>query len=216
MALDKFGSFITKGPIFSVLQCRGSVSHRQALASKQGVICYAEAHLNSHTDPKPQYAMVIAPKAMPKNAIRLAESFLEKVSKEFDIPNGGIVRGVRGSGCVQYVKWPTPSILLEPGFISNPEFAEVLQTGEGQEFLGKCLADAIIETFPGGGLVGLSIGHAYRGTGDKGANLTGTGWDPAFDQEAELCEAYIDFATEYLTRHGAEPEAPATEREPEA
>jgi hypothetical protein len=97
-------------------------------------------------------------------------------------------------------------MLLEPLFLSHPETALTLQ-GEGTDDLGRCLAESIMETFPEGGLVGLSIGHMYRGTGDKGAKLPtdrdGDGvpdweWDTSTDEEAELCEAYVKAATEIL------------------
>jgi hypothetical protein len=99
-------------------------------------------------------------------------------------------------------------MLLEPMFMTDPEMLRRITTGEGIDGLGRCLADSIVATFPHGGLVGLSIGHAYRGGGDKGAkapmiddNKNGEpdyDWDESFDEEAELVEAYVDSATEML------------------
>lgn len=205
--IDEAGSFITDGKKWSVLQCRGSVRNRQRLASQKHVICYAEAHLNSVPDQKVQHGFVITGENIPKATERWAESFLGKVADSFDVDTHGIMKGAQGSGCVQYVTWPTPTMLLEPLFLSHPETAELLTTGEGIDMLGRCLAESIMETFPDGGLVGLSIGHAYRGTGDKGAklpaDLNGDGipdweWDTSLDEEAELCEAYVKAATEIL------------------
>jgi len=100
-----------------------------------------------------------------------------------------------GSGNLQYVA--APALLLEPGFISDPEYAARVSTGEGADKLGRCIAAAIVKAFPAGGIVGLSVGHRYRGNGDMGAPVAGSE-DPAFDQEAELAELYLDAATEVL------------------
>lgn len=215
--IDTHGSFITKGPKYSVLQCRGPVRYRQQLASERGVICYCEGHLNAfaaqfdaqgNRKPSPQYGFVVTGKNTPPKTEDWAESYLSKIGATFGIPTKGIVRGVPGQGCVQWVKWPTPTMLLEPLFMTDQEMAKRIMTGEGIDALGRCLADSIVETFPHGGLVGFSIGHAYRGNGDKGANAPliddnkdgepDYEWDESFDQEAELVEAYIDSATEML------------------
>jgi hypothetical protein len=91
--------------------------------------------------------------------------------------------------------------VLEPGFLSNPLFAEWVRSGEALDALGKALADSILDAFPLGGLVGLSIGHAYRGTNDPGAPIhEDFDEDPEWDDEAEFAEAYVDAATEMLVR----------------
>lgn len=209
--IDQHGSFVAEGPLFSVLQCRGPVRYRQDLASRRRVICYAEAHLNAFTNPATQYGFVVTGSSVPEQTHAWANAFLERVREKFNVPNRGILRGVPGAGCVQWVRWPTPTMLLEPGFMSHPPFAAKLQTGEGQDALGQCLAESIRACFPQGGLVGLSIGHAYRGNNDPGAHVEpsdfdGDGvldWehDPKFDDEAELAEAYVTAATEYLTSY---------------
>lgn len=208
MTIDKHGSFISEGPRYSVLQCRGPVRYRQTLASDRGVICYAEAHLNASSNPKAQHGFVIAGSTTPKSTEEWADAYLSRIAETFGVKTYGVKKGIRGSGNVHWVKWPTPTMLLEPLFVSDPIMAARITSGEGLDALGRCLAGSIRATFPDGGLVGLSIGHAYRGTGDGGANVArmdidGDGEvdepDPAFDQEAELCEAYVDAATEILT-----------------
>jgi len=198
--IDAYGSFITHGPRYSVLQCRGPVAHRQALASTHGVICYAEAHLNSFTNPDTQYGFVITGNNVPTKTIAWAKAYLSRIEHELHIPTKGIVRGVSGQGCVKHVRWPTPTMLLEPCFISHPNTARLLYSGLGIQALGRALAESIAECFPDGGLVGLSVGHMYRGTGDRGARLPRDewSWDPSFDDEGELCDAYVTRATEIL------------------
>ena len=197
--LDQYGSFIVRGPTFSVLQPRGPVKHRQLLASRLGCICYAEAHLNSFSKPVKQHAFVIVARNPHPKTETWASAFLSNVHKTFGHQPYGLLKGGRGSGCVSWVKWSIPAMLLEPGFISEAEFARILATGEGADAMGKCLADSITATFESG-LVALSIGHAYRGSGDKGAFVKmREDFDPSYDQEAELCESYVIAATEYLT-----------------
>jgi len=78
--VDKCGSFVVNGPKYSVLQCRGPVSHRQRLASNMGAICYSEAHLNSVSNPKVQYGFVITGKNIPSRTEAWAKSYLRRVS----------------------------------------------------------------------------------------------------------------------------------------
>lgn len=203
--VDDYGSFIVKGPLFSVLECRGPVRHRQDLASQRRVICYAEQHLNSHPDGSINYAFVITGPAFPSATKTWSASYLGKVSDCFQVRDFGIRRGVPGQGCVRWVKWPTPTMLLEPLFLSHPEVAERMQLPEAREALGICLAESVIETFPAGGLVGLSVGHAFRGNNDPGAlypqqDPDEPGWDPDFDTEAEVCTSIVAYATDHLTR----------------
>lgn len=205
--VDQYGSFITTGPHFSVLQCRGPVRHRQMLASSSKVICYAEHHLNSHKNRDINHGFVVTGKNIPKATERWASEYLAQVEYEFVVETKGIVRGVPGAGCVQWVTWPTPTMLLEPLFLSHDGVAEVLSTPEGREALGRCLSQSIIRTFAKGGLVGFSIGHAYRNSptliGDPGALFPPQDegepdWDEAFDTEAEVCEDAIKYATAHL------------------
>lgn len=194
--VDCFGSFIRRGPCFSVLQPRGPLRHRQELATQLRCVCYAEAHLNSFSKPVVQHAFVITSKTPHHLTEVWASRFLENVREAFGHKSYGVLRGGKGSGNVSHVHWRIPAMLLEPGFISEPEFVRILSTGEGLDQMGKCLADSVASTFDRG-LVALSIGHAYRGSGDMGA-FAAIREDPAFDQEAELCEGYVVAATDHL------------------
>jgi N-acetylmuramoyl-L-alanine amidase len=232
--LDQYGSHLLRGKRYDVLMARGPVFgptyYRQELANKRNVVCYAEGHLNAlDTTPRRNvdelgrdlgvapgelervarnravnYAMAIVPEGARQVADPWAYCYLKHVVSTFGHRGlGQVQRGGRGSALVRRVF--APAIVLEPGFISNPEFRARISTGEGLDALGKCLADSIRELFPEGGLVGLSIGHAYRDgrtltAGDPGAVVSKKDDpDPAFDTEAELVEAYITAASEYLT-----------------
>lgn len=173
----------------------GPTYHRQVLANLRHSTCYVEGHLNASTSPAAKYACVIVSDHASIHSRAWAADFLKRVCKEFGLPNGGVASGVRGSANISRVK--CPAILIEPGFVSDPGFARVVSSGEGIDALGRVLAESIRAQFPTGGEAVLSIGHAYRGNGDMGANVVGAE-DPAFDQEAELVEAYLNAATEYL------------------
>src|SRR5690606_12479362 len=97
--------------------------------------------------------------------------------------------------------WKVPAFLAEPAFLSHPDFAAFVKTGEGTEAMARLLADAFAFWFPRGGLVGLSVGHAYRGNNDPGApayrDPEGVE-DPAYDDEAEIADGIVNLATELL------------------
>jgi hypothetical protein len=96
--------------------------------------------------------------------------------------------------------WRCPAFLAEPAFLSNPEFSRFVRTGEGTEAVARCLASTIAYWFPHGGLVGLSVGHAYRGNRDPGApaNRQEGAENPAYDDEAEIADGIVNLATELL------------------
>jgi hypothetical protein len=208
IVLDDYGSRMYEGKRWSVLDARGPVfgptHHRQRLANDvgaSGVCCYIEGHFNAvkvapgAKHPTQHAFAVTSSRHLQDNATRaLGIDMVSRVAYAFGMPSLGVLVGA-GSGNVQHVK--APALLLEPGFISDPEYARKVSTGEGSDKLGFCIAMAIQKAFPAGGIVGLSVGHKYRGSGDMGAPVAGAE-NPAFDQEAELVELYLNAATEYL------------------
>ena len=210
MTLDQFGSHILPGARYSVLNARGPVFgpayHRQKLANERQVICYIEGHLNASTTPCASYCSAITAENSGAVTLALAHNILNRVSRAFGINKSSpaVQSGVRGSALVRQVH--APAIVLEPGFVTNPEFQKMLSSGEGLDLMGSCVAGAIIELFPEGGLVALSVGHAYRDgrpmtKGDPGALVPkDQDPDPAFDTEAELVEGYLTSAAEWLCR----------------
>lgn len=202
----EWGSRQVDGPYYSVADLRGPVFgptyYRQLLARRLGAICYAEGHLNASTNAKTNRAeVVIATSAAPK-ARAWASAYLDELVAQSVQPSLGQVIGGRGAGNIARVD--VPAMLLEPGFVSNPDFAAFARTGEGIDALGRALARSIMRTFPGGGLVTFSTGHAHRTRAalqDPGAPVADPdGWaeDPEWDSEVELVEAYLASAVEYL------------------
>jgi hypothetical protein len=184
---------------FQVHQARGPLYQRQMGCNAAGCVAVAEQHLNAHTDKSAQGAMVIVAPTAGKVTRAWGKTYTALIAKEFGIRDLGIISGGRGTYNLKFLK--APALLLEPGFVSNPEFAHIARTGEGQDALARCLVESIKQHFDGG-LVGLSVGHMYRGTGDKGAPVHQDqgAEDPAWDQEAEICDAVVNVAAEMLVK----------------
>lgn len=212
----KHGSLIMHGKRFDVHQLRGPVFgptyYRQLRANERGAVCYVEGHLNASTNQQANYAeCILSPNAGDKTKL-WARDFLMRLSVAADIRSTGFRQDGRGAGNISRVR--APAMLLEPGFVSNVHWAAFCRTGEGADCIGKALAESIAETFSGG-VVALSVGHAYRRDGsdwsdeekrgDGGAPVAdpddGSPEDPAFDEEAELVELYLTAAAEHLVSY---------------
>lgn len=203
----EWGSRRVDGRYFDVVEIRGPVFgptyYSQLFATQLGATCYAEAHLNASTDPKAQRAEAIVSLTAQPRARAWASAYLDElVTQGVQKRVGPVVTG-RGSGNIARVR--APAMLLEPGFISDPEFAAFARTGEGIDALGAAFANATIRTFPAGGLVAIRVGHAYRKrpghVDDPGAPVADpddSAEDPEWDSEVELCEAYLGSAVERL------------------
>lgn len=177
----------------------GNLTVRQQRANRAGCVCYAEQHLNAVTDPRVNHALAIVAGNASERSKDWARTYTRLVAETFGHPDAGLSIGPpRGSYNVKLMR--CPAILLEPGYISNPEFGALARTGEGLDALAQCLVDSIVRCFPVGGLVGLSVGHGNRGKYDPGARLREQEGlhDPDFDDEVELNDAIIVSATEML------------------
>jgi hypothetical protein len=194
--IDPYGSFITEGPRYSVLQCRGPVSYRQQLARQRGCVAYVEQHLNAAASLSANYSMAIVGPGCERSKA-MAREYTRLCALEFRSRDGGVLVGHRGFGNVASAG--CPHFLAEPGFVSNPEFARVARTGEGIDALARCLVQAIRTHIPGG-LVGLSVGHKYREKPDPGAPVYVPPGEPrdGLLWEADLADATITAATEML------------------
>lgn len=195
--LDKYGSFRVDGPKYSVVQFRGPVAYRQAEANRMRVLAYLEAHCNAMGKPVANSVFAIAAY---NHSVPLGKLFSKHAAAALGIRDDGVQVAVKGSGLVSRVRWPAEGLVLEPGFISNPDFADQLVNGGGIACLGAALARAVSEYYPTGGLIGGGVGHAYRfGEGNDQGALAAEMENPAFDRESEIAEAYWNDFTERLT-----------------
>lgn len=205
MKLDEYGSHIVQGDLFSVLHARGPVFspsyHRQVLANKAGARFYIEGHLNAGP-PAANYGFSALARRDDLTE-RIARTLATRVSEGLDVRPSASLIGARGAGNIGRVS--CPAILWEPGFITHRPFQRVISTGEGIDALGRILAETIRDYFPTGGVIALSVGHAYRGRQDPGALVPKEFQpDPAFDTESELVEAYLLATAERLLSYRRE------------
>lgn len=194
------------GKHWHVWRARGPLYQRQMDANAIGCVAVVEQHLNASTNKFANYSCALI---MHERSRAFAAAYLALVSTTFETRNAGVViNPPRGQYNLKF--YGCPAILVEPGFVSNHEFADRIQSGEGIDALAKCLVDAVCAVFPDGGLVGLSVGHLYRGTADQGApvNDEGDAPDPEFDTEGELNDAIITSAEEMLLTRDAPHDAP--------
>jgi len=198
------------GKHWHVWRARGPLRQRQIDANAAGCIAAVEQHLNSTTDETVNYATALVAGNSSRTSRVWARYYVSRVAEEFQVRNAGIVLGPlpRGEGNLKF--YTCPAILVEPGFISNHDFADRIQSGEGIDALARVLVDSICTLFPDGGIVALSVGHLYKGTGDTGApvNDEGDELDPTFDTEGELNDAIIKAAEEMLVLRLGPHEAP--------
>ena len=179
-----------------VWRARGPLYQRQVDANAAGCVAAIEQHLNASTNKAVNYASALI---VSEKSRAWASDYVARAAETFGIRNAGVViNPPRGSYCLKF--YHCPAILVEPGFVSNHDFANRVQSGEGIDALARVLVDSICATFPDGGLVALSVGHGYRGTPDPGAPVNDAGdvLDPAFDSEEELNDAIITAAEEML------------------
>lgn len=220
--LDQYGSCVVTGKLYSVLRGRGPLYHRQMLGNRVGCVAWAEQHHNALGVAKPakdappevwakyhatmakirgqSFSMAIVDSTAKCRAESVAwgKVYTALCAAEYQQQDRGVVvYGGRGSYNVRFLR--CPAILLEPLCISNPKIAASARTGDGIDGTARCLVESIRKHLPGGGLIGLSVGHAHRGKPDPGAKVHEIDvHDPKFDDETELNEAVIQHAEEML------------------
>ena len=198
------------GKHWHVWRARGPLYQRQIDANKAGCVAAVEQHLNAALNKDTNYATALISGNASATSKVWAKDYVSRVAVEFGIRNAGIVLGPLPRGEYNLKFYACPAILVEPGFVSNHDFADRVQTGEGIDALARVLVDSICAAFPDGGLIALSVGHLYKGTCDTGAPVNDAGdvFDPAFDTEGELNDAIITTAEEILIARLAPHEAP--------
>lgn len=187
--------------MFTVLRVTGDYYPRQRIANAAKAVCYAEQHLNSSARPGATYALAIVASNASAKSQAWAADYVRRVCCEFGtLPgitaNGVDVRGIGKAGYGNLVLTAMPAILCEPMFANHPEQAEMLRTDECQARLASILTMSIVDAFPQGGLVALSVGHIGRRSSpfDRGAPLAGL---PP-ETEAGICTRIVDRAQALL------------------
>ncbi|MXV38126.1 N-acetylmuramoyl-L-alanine amidase [Flavobacteriaceae bacterium Ap0902] len=127
----------------------GTESHRSnanfdVVKRENSVILLEEDHQEHYEgfDPKSPES-VIGLTLMQSVHLENSLLFARKVEENFIKRDKRFSRGVKQHGFLVLVRTATPSVLIETGFISNPEEGRYLATAEGQ----KATAESIFEAF---------------------------------------------------------------------
>lgn len=182
--------------LYTVRFYTGDYRERQVQANADKAICYAEQHFNAGNG---SYALVVVGSNASKKSQDWGKDYTAKVAAEFDILDRGIAIGGLGGRGDDNVKYTAmPAILLEPLFCDNPDHAQIIRSGIGQDALARILVDTIRQAFPKGGLVALSVGHKGKRSApnDRGASVVGGG------SEADFAEMVLLKAKDLLAQAG--------------
>lgn len=190
----------------------GDYSARQAKANEWGADAYVCHHFNAiendNQDTQDDNAtLCIVGSNASSTSEKWAALYCKKISEHFGTRNRGVVRrkrGERGDICVR--KTDMPAILPEPLFVSDISQAEIAFSDEGQQHLGRLLAESIKEIFPDHGMDGkeivikiaFSIGHMGKDNrpNDRGAAVVGH----PHSSEAELARKSLIAASTWLSK----------------
>lgn len=188
------GFMLRAGGSYEVFLARGDYLMRQDSANRVSARLYIEQHLNAVADHSVNYAM--ANLAREESTGRgPAGTYLRAVAELLGAKNAGVHVGPSNSAHVR-----CPAFLAEPGFISNRDFARTARTGEGIDALARCIVRTVRTHVPQGGVVALSVGHAYQTKRDPGAPVYfgDDAREPDWSWEAQIADAIVNTAAEQL------------------
>jgi len=197
-------------PQWTPVILKGDYAARQKEANRLSCICYYEEHKNSYTTTAPMYGLV----QVAHNASAKSHGWAERLAARWTTLTGLPTRkrqtkpGERGNANIKDTAMP--AILGEVGPISHAAFDDWLDKEENRALLALSIAESIMEEFPNGGLVGLSIGHLYKTSSpnDTGAADADPPGDPNDQTEGWLNADVIHRVAWYLSVGAGQPLAP--------
>lgn len=153
---------------------------RQLFANRQGADVYLELHFNAKINDRPGMddnpaSVLVADNASPTSRA-LARSLALATAEEWNIPSvpGGVVElGGRSRGYYNLYYTSMPAVLTEMFWASEEKMVDLLEDPDEREKMARLILDCIRKHFPKGAVIALSIGHLFKGTGDKGAPAAG-------------------------------------------
>lgn len=182
---------------YTVLLLEGDYRDRQEAANAAGCICYFEQHCNSReykfedpgTEDNP--IMAIVANNAGETSVAWGYSYCENVFTEIkgafpifkghtEVENRNTTIGVlrrryknRGDFNLRFTDMP--AILGEPLWLSDKNTVEAILEGNIINRVARGTVKSIIESFPAGGIVGLSCGHIGKDSQpfDTGAPVRG-------------------------------------------
>jgi N-acetylmuramoyl-L-alanine amidase len=114
------------------------------VAKKENAVITFEKDYTSHYegyDPNSAESFIIF-SLMQNTFMEQSLEFASMVQQQFTKNNNRVDRGVRQAGFLVLWKTTMPSVLIEVGFVSNPEEEKYLNTKDGQEKIAKSIAKA--------------------------------------------------------------------------
>lgn len=174
---------------------KGDYPARQRAANNDKAIVYIEQHFNGGSETA-SYALANVATNAGAQSKGIAANYVKAICDAFGVlpanndfaKNGVSIGGykLRGNGNLSATNMP--AVLLEPLFATNPKYAALIRTDEGQLKLAKALADTIKAHFPNGGLVAFSVGHKYKSSQptDRGVALAGGGTEADYAEKVLL------------------------------
>ena len=121
---------------------RQSLQRRCELASKENADCVVSIHQNSYTDASVKGAQVFY-YSESEDGKRLAEILQQCLVEDVDPENHRLAKG--NDSYYLLKKMESPTVIVECGFLSNPEEATLLSTEEYQMKIAKAIAMGVAE-----------------------------------------------------------------------
>lgn len=119
---------------------RQSLQRRCELAVEENPDCVVSIHQNSYTDASVKGAQVFYYSSSEEGK-RLAEILQQCLVEEVDPENHRLAKGNNSYYLLK--KMVSPTVIVECGFLSNPEEARLLSTEEYQKQIAKAIAKGI-------------------------------------------------------------------------
>lgn len=180
---------------FQTLFVKGDYPARQRQANAANAVLYIEQHFNGGSA-EASYALANVGTNSGAKSKSIAKDYVDEICAAFgvkaannDFATGGVsVGGYKGRGNGNLTLTNMPAVLLEPLFATNPKYAEIIRSEDGQRNLASCLVRTIKRNFPQGGLIAFSVGHKYKTSepADRGVALAGGGTEADYAEKVLL------------------------------
>jgi len=129
-----------------VMGLHKSQSNLEVAKKENSAILYEEDYSRKYEGFEPQSAESYIIFSLIQNAyLEQSMKFASAVQKHFDRETGMKNRGVKQAGFIVLYKTSTPRVLVETGFLSNPEQEKYLNTQKGQEKIARSIAQAFTD-----------------------------------------------------------------------
>lgn len=180
---------------FKILNVKGDYPARQRAANAANAVVYIEHHFNGGSA-EASYALANVGTNSGTKSKSIAKDYVDEICAAFGVKpanndfarDGVSIGGYKGRGNGNLTLTNMPAVLLEPLFATNPKYAEIIRSEDGQRNLALCLVRTIKRHFPNGGTIAFSVGHKYKTSepSDRGVALAGGGTEADYAEKVLL------------------------------